>query len=197
MATYPESPLPIYPYQIIPRWGTIRSAFDSGKEQRRQKITFPVFDAVITYGKLTSAEAQTIYDFFMARKGGYEAFYLYDLSLLASVSRSQSGLYVGTGDASTEVFDIPGRSTSSVSVYLDGVEQTLTTDYVLLTGGGESAADRIDFVSPPSSGEVITVDFTGYLRMRVVFAEDAMSMALFMRNYFKINEIKFRGIQAA
>jgi len=196
MATFPESPAPIYPLLVTPVYNTRIAETDGGKEQRRQKLSFPKFDVTVRYNALTYSHLQTLWDFYMARKGAYEAFYVYDLTLLESISFNQDGLYAGTGDGSTEVFDIPGRSTSSVTVYKDGVEQTLTTDYVLLTGGGASSADRIDFVTAPSAGEIITVDFTGYLRIRARFAQDRLTRELFIRNLFSVG-IELKGLAAA
>ena len=196
MSTYPESPLPIYPLIVEPEWKTLVSGFDGGGEQRRQKQLFPKYNVVVNYDALSEADMQTLWDFYMARKGAYEAFYIYDLTLLASMSLDHIGQYCGTGDAATEIFDIPGRSTSSQAVYVDGVLQTITTDYVILTGGGESSSDRVDFVSPPAAGEVITVDFTGFLRIRARFAEDKLSREMFMTNLFRYG-IKLKGLSAA
>ena len=195
MSTFPESPAPIYPLIVEPEWKTLVSGFDGGGEQRRQKQLFPKYNVVVGYDALTSSNAQTLWDFYMARKGAYEAFYIYDLALLASVAPNHDGQYCGTGDGATEIFDIPGRSTSSQSVYVDNVLQTITTDYVILTGGGESSADRIDFVSPPAAGEVITVDFTGFLRIRARFLEDKLPRELFMTNLFRYG-IKLKGLSA-
>ena len=196
MSTFPESPAPIYPLIVEPEWRTLTSDFDGGGEQRRQKQLFPKYNVTVSYGALSESDMQTLWDFYMARKGAYEAFYIYDLALLAGIAPNHDGQYAGTGNGSTEVFDIPGRSTSSHTVYVDGVEQTITTDYVILTGGGESSADRIDFVSPPSAGEVITVDFTGYLRIRARFAEDKLPRSLFMTVLFNYG-IKLKGLSAA
>jgi len=196
MSTYPESPKPIYPLIVEPEFKTLISGFDGGGEQRRQKQLFPKYNVTVNYGALSETDMQTLWDFYLARKGAYEAFYIYDLALLASISPNHDGQYVGTGDASTEVFDIPGRSTSSQVIYIDGVEQTLTTDYVILNGGGESSADRVDFVSPPAAGEVVTADFTGFLRIRARFAEDKLSRELFMTNLFRYG-IQLKGLKAA
>jgi len=195
VATFPESPIPIYPLVIEPEWQTVISGFDGGGEQRRQKQLFPKYNVAVQYDALSETAMQTLWAFYMARKGAYEAFYIYDLSLLASISPNYDGQYVGTGDAATDIFDIPGRSTSSQSVYIDNVLQTITTDYSILTGGGESSSDRIDFVSAPAAGEVITVDFTGYLRIRARFLEDKLPRELFMTNLFRYG-VKLKGLSA-
>jgi len=196
MATFPESPIPIYPLIVEPEWKTLISGFDGGGEQRRQKQLFPKYNVVVNYDALSETAEQILWDFYMARKGAYEAFYIYDLALLAGIAPNHNGQYCGTGDGATEIFDIPGRSTSSHVVYLDGVEQTITTDYVILTGGGESSSDRIDFVSPPVAGAVITVDFTGFLRIRARFAEDKLPRELFMTILFRYG-VKLKGLSAA
>lgn len=197
MATYPESPIPIYPLIVEPEWKTLVSGFDGGGEQRRQKQLFPKYNVAVQYDALIETDMQILWDFYMVRKGSFEAFYIYDLSLLANIAPDHNSQYVGTGDAATDIFDIPGRSTSSQSVYIDGVLQSTPTDYSILTGGGASNSDRIDFVSAPAAGEVITVDFTGFLRIRARFAEDKLPRALFMTILFRYGGIKLKGLGAA
>jgi len=196
MSTYPESPKPIYPLIIEPEWKTIISGFDGGGEQRRQKQLFPKYNVSVQYDALSETDMQTLWDFYMARKGSFEAFYIYDLALLASIALNHDGQYVGTGDGATDIFDIPGRSTSSQAVYIDNALQTTPTNYSILTGGGESSSDRIDFVAAPAAGEVITVDFTGYLRIRARFLEDKLPRELFMTSLFRYG-IKLKGLSAA
>lgn len=191
MATFPEDPIPSFPLNIEPEWITLVRQVDTGGEQRKQKSLFPKYNVTVQYDVLTQSEMQTLWDFYQARKGAYDAFYIFDL-----VAMNHDGQYAGTGDGATEIFDIPGRSTSAQSVYLDGLLQTLTTDYVILTGGGESNADRIDFVSPPTAGAIVTVDFTGYLRMRVRFLNDKLPRELFSVLLFRYG-IELKGLKAA
>ena len=195
MATWPESnPTPIYPLNIIPRFDTIISQFDAGGEQRRSRRDFPVFDVIVSYRGITSAEANTLYTFFLERKGRYEAFVIYDLALLENISQTHTKLYVGTGDGSTDIFDIPGRSTSSRTLYVNDSVQGSGFSY--LTGGGDGNSDRVDFTSPPAAGNVITITFTGFLRCRVRFESDNLDKALFMKNLYAYNGIKLAGVEA-
>ena len=196
MATFPESPVPNYPLTISQRWKTIVTGMDSGYEERTAKWLFSKYDVNVNYDTLSATEAQTLWNFYSARKGSYEAFYIYDLSLIALITKAHVDQYIGTGDGTTEVFDIPGRSTSSQTIYADSVEQTLTTDYVILVGGGTSSSDRVDFVTPPDTGTIITADFSGYLRMRVRFAQDNMSYELFTTTLFKTG-LEMKGLAAA
>ena len=178
MATYPESPIPNYPLTVTPRWDTVISRMDGGSEQRRQKTLFPVYDVQVSYTALTNAGMQTIWNFFMVRKGRTEAFYIYDLALLGGQAFAHSAQFVGYGDDSTDTFDIPGRSTSNRKVYVDGAEQTSGISYT--TGTGASLSDQVVFTTAPAAGEVITADFSGFLRMRVRFANDTFDRELFM-----------------
>lgn len=179
MAKFPESPKPIYPLVITPRWRTLISDIEGGGEQRKQKRQFAVYDVTVRYRSLSESQMQTIYDFYMARKGALEAFHIYDLALLSNIAPNHSGLYCGTGDGTTEVFDIPGRSTSSQVIYKNGIEQTLTTDYTISSGTGSDGSDQVDFVTAPAAGDIISCDFTGFLRIRARFAEDKLDRELF------------------
>lgn len=193
MATYPEDPAPIYPLIVTPRWDTIISRMDGGAEQRRQKTLFPLYDVEVRYDALANADARTLYEFFMARKGRYEAFYIYDLGLLAGEAFAHSAQFVGSGDGSTDTFDLPGRSTSNQTIYVDGAEQTLSTHYTISSGTGVSGADQVMFVTAPADGAVITADFTGFLRMRCRFADDTLARELFQTTRYRFS-VKLTGV---
>lgn len=195
MSTFPESsPTPNYPLSVEPELNTLISGFDGGGEQRRQKLLYPKYNVIVSYKKISVAEARTLWEFYLARAGAYEAFYIYDLALLLGHSFNHVGEYCGTGDGSTTIFDIPGRSTSSRTVYTDGVD--VTSGVSFLTGGGSSNSDRVDFNSAPTAGGIVTIDFTGYLRMRVRFLEDKLSRANFVDELYAYG-IKLKGLSAA
>lgn len=196
MPTYPEDPAPNYPLFVTPVWRTLISQVETGAEQRKQKSLFPIYDVVVNYNLLREADAQTLWEFYMDRKGAYEPFYIYDLSLLENIAFNHTSQYCGTGDGTTDVFDIPGRSTSSQTIYVAGVTQSTPGDYSILTGGGNSNSDRVDFVSAPAAGEVITCDFTGFLRIRSRFLYDRLSRSYFMYNLFKYG-IELKGLKPA
>ena len=194
MATFPESnPSPQYPLIVEPGFNTLISGFDGGGEQRRQKLMYPKYNVIVNYSGMSLSGAKTLWEFYLARKGAYEAFYIYDLILLLGHSFNHVGQYCGTGDGSTTIFDIPGRSTSSRTVYVDGVDETSNVSF--LTGGGSSNSDRIEFSSAPASGGVVTIDFTGFLRMRVRFWEDKLPRELFVRKLYRYG-IKLKGLSA-
>lgn len=193
MAIFPETIYPKLPLIIEPEWNTLVHTTDAGAEQRRQKALYPKFNVRFQLFGKEITDAQTVYDFFMARKGSFESFYFFDPSPDAGIVTSYDNLYIGAGDASTEVFNLPGKSTSNQVIYIDGAEQTLTTDYVILTGGGDGSADRVDFVTPPADSETIACDFTGKLRINCRFAQDKMPKILFMTVLFNYG-IELKGL---
>jgi hypothetical protein len=195
MATFPESsPTPLYPLIIEPEFKTLISDKDGGGEQRRQKLLYPKYNVTVEYNPLSISDAKTIWEFYIARKGASEAFYIYDFSLLPATSFNHSKEYCGTGDGTTTIFDIPGKSTSSQTIYMDGIDET--SNVTILTGGGESNSDRAQFdVAAPVSGKIITADFTGLLRMRVRFLEDKMTREAFNYKLFQYG-LKLKGLSA-
>lgn len=195
MAIFPESLIPAHPFDIEPEWNTLVKDTDGGAEQRRQKSLYPRFNARFRLNALESADAQTMWDFYMARKGRFESFYFFDPvpNISGIGTTSYDDLYIGTGDGSTDIWDLPGKSTSSQVIYIDGATQTLSTDYAILTGGGDGSADRVDFVTAPALGEAISCDFTGKLRINCRFAQDRLSRSLFMTVLFTFG-IELKGL---
>jgi hypothetical protein len=158
------------------RFKTLVSTFDElGEEKRRQKWLYPKRDIRLQYEWISKASAETLWEFYLARKGAYEGFNFF-LPEPKAEYPSYTGEYVGTGDGSTEVFYLPCKTSSSRTVYVAGTSQAEGSDYDFTAGGGADGADKIDFSSSgmvtPSAGERITIDFTGILKVHCRFAED-------------------------
>jgi len=168
MAQFPETPAPVDPVIIEQEWRTLVTSLDSGDEQRKQKWSFPKWNVELRYELLTpQSQMQTLWNFYTARKGAYEAFHFY-----VRHPATYQGEFVGYGDGVYTTFDIPGKSTAAHTFYWDGASQSGNWD--VLTGGGDSDSDRVQFSSAPPSGTLITCDFVGYLRIRCRFADDKM-----------------------
>ncbi len=190
MSLYPESPAPEFSAIFKARWKTIISPFDNGKEVRKQKQFFAQYDMSFLYNLLTPAEFQTLWNFYQARKGAYESFYAYAVD-----SADYDALYVATADGVLSTFDIPGKSTSAQSIYINGVLQSGVSPvaYTVLVGGGQEDSDRVQFVSTPTIGSVITCDFTGYLRNRCRFRVDEITRELFSVAIYKTG-LELKGL---
>jgi hypothetical protein len=180
MAEYPTT---IYPsvngFVVTPKWKTIISETDAMTEQRKQKQSYAFYDVALTYEYLSQDDFNTLWSFYMSRKGAYYPFFIYDL-----YSASHETLWVGMGNAVNTTFDIPGKTTSNHIVYNTG-DPVSASLYTIVTGGGAENSDRVTFNTAPGAGSIITVDFTGFLRMYVRFKEDRLSRESFEYRAFK------------
>jgi len=172
------------------RTKTLFSEFeDLGEEKRRQKKLFPTRDFSIGYEWISKEEARTLWEFYKARAGAYEAF-----NFFHPWSDTYDGEYVGTGDGSTTVFNLPAENSSDYTVYVDGVEQTGGgDDYTFSAGGGTDGADKITFTSAPAAGKRITYDFTGNLKIRGRFMEDKLDWDTFYDRLTNMG-LKIKGL---
>jgi hypothetical protein len=150
---------------------TLINEFDSGVEQRRKLLRFSKRTFSLSYKYKTRAARDVIHDFYRLMAGAYEAFWFVDLQ-----DRKWVDEYVARGNGSTVTFDIHSKSTISTSlkIYIDGVEKIKDTDWTFVSGGGGAGADRVTFGSAPSSGALITSDIgSGYLRIKGRFNTDS------------------------
>jgi len=189
MSEYPASPVPQIPYEITSNWKTIVSAFDSGKEQRRQKQTYPKYDIGLTYNALVESDFAILWNFYQSMLGSLTAFYFYTIE-----SSDWDGLFIGTGNGDVQILDIPGKSTTNISIYYDG-EEISSDDYTILTGGGSENSDRIAFDTAPLINTIVTCDFTGYMRIRCRFEEDKLTKQAFAGKLYRTG-IKLKGLTA-
>lgn len=197
MAYYPETPAP-QEYEITPVYSTLVTEMGSGNEQRKKRWSYPKYNAAIRYDReeLDIDDMQILWDFYMARKGAYEGFYFFD----HYVNMLHYGQYVGTGDDETVIFNIPGRSTfatpASRSLYitaLNGTKDEVISGITWGDGTGEGSCDQVTFDTAPAEGEIITIDFKGYLRFYCRFERDDMSRSTFLGLAFSIG-INIKGL---
>lgn len=154
---------------------TLVSQFDGGgREKRKRKWLYPKRDVTVQHEARSKADIATLYAFYMARSGSYEAF-----SFFLALSNTYVGEYVGTGDGSTTAFDLPSADATDYKIYNNGIEQEEGVAYTFTASGGADGADRVTFSAAPNDGDQITYDFTGYLKIRGRFAEDNMTYETF------------------
>lgn len=198
MAYYPESPAPME-YEVTPVYSTLITEMGSGNEQRKKRWSFPKYNASIRYDReeLDIDDMQTLWDFYMNRSGAFEGFYFFD----HYVNMLHYDQYVGTGDDSTVTFNIPGRSTyltpASRTLYVTsvgGIKDDITSGISWGDGTGEGSCDQVTFSVAPAEGEIISIDFKGYLRFRCRFERDDMSRSTFLGIAFSIG-ISLKGLK--
>lgn len=183
MALFPEyDQIPYLPgVQITPRFYTSISSISGGQEKRRTKFTFPLYDLKVSYDMLTLENARILWQFYKDRKGSYGSFYFF-LPYLDTYE----GEYCGTGDGDAVSFDVPGKTVSDYAVYLDGEAQTEGVDYTLTQSAGVEQAAQLTFAVAPTTGLHITIDFTGYYRFKVRFADDTLPIDIFYQKLVKM-----------
>ena len=162
------------PFQVSHNFKTLVSQFNSqGVEKRKKKWLFPKRDITLNYSNnLSYIEARTIWQFYLNMYGAYEAFSFFFVN-----SDTYENEYISTGNGSDTVYDLPGKSTSARTVYVDGSTMTpggSAYDYTFNADDGADGSDSITFNIAPAAGARITIDFAGLLRVRCRFAEDSL-----------------------
>ncbi len=187
MAKFPEFSDVQYdfPLNIEFETRTLISTFDGlGKEKRRRKFNFARRNLTLSYTDrfLTRAQMRTLWQFYLDRGGSYEAFSVFVTGPTAAVAaagvNTYEGEYVGVGDGSTLSFDLPSRYAGTTTFYYTSGDSTLQFSPDAYDFSGEAGADgcdRIGFNTPPNEGSVLSMDFTGQLKVRSRFMEDRLS----------------------
>jgi hypothetical protein len=193
MAAYPSiltvSTSASYPFGESVEFKTLISSFESGVESRKQKYTYPRRNLSLVYPVKETSVQKTLWEFYLARKGSFEAF-----NLFYPYSASYSGEYVDSGDGATVIFNLPCKTASAYVLYADG--NVLTgggTDYTFGGAGGADGADKVTMTVAPNAGVILTWDFTGYLKIHCRFAEDIYSYEMFAYNLFR-SGLKIKGL---
>jgi len=175
---------------------TLTTNFEElGQENRKRKRLYPVRNVTLQFDEIPIEDGRLLWQFHMDRGGAFEAFNLFmDTSLSEAMQTdSYQGEYVGSGDSATRAFNLPCKTGSSVTVKVDGATQEEGVDYNFSGEAGTDGADKIGFYSPPVSGERITADFTGYLKIRSRFKDDSMSYKDFYNRIITVG-LKLKGL---
>ena len=183
MALYPDivNAAPAFdPFGQSQEFLTTISPYAGLGEIRKQRWLFPKRHVSLQYKPPASKDdARLIWQFHLDRKGSFESFnFIYPFTDIFV------GEYVGVGDSSQLIWNLPFKLGSGVVIKVGSVVQTTPSNYVIDQEAGEDGADRLTFVTAPAEGALITADFTGYLKMRCRFAEDLLSWQLFLNRFF-------------
>jgi len=161
---------------------------DLGEERRKRKWLFPKRTITLQYEYLSLTDARTIFQFYIDRSGAYEAFTFFKYEV-----ETFEGEYIGTGDGSTVLYNLPCRYSSARTVYVNSIAQTEGSDYTYSALGGTDGCDEITFNSAPTSGYRIIIDFSGKLKIRCRFKEDSMSFDTF-NNRLRTFGVELQGL---
>lgn len=148
-----------------PKFFTLVTETESGKEQRRSKWSTPLREWELTFKNRPTSEMQTLRDFFIARKGQYDSFYWLNPNEYQRTAYSVDSDY---GSENTTVLpDFP--IVTGAIVYDDGVALSASTDYSINTTTG-----TITWINKPAAHSVITATYQFYRVVR--FMEDSLDI---------------------
>lgn len=171
MEIFPETILISNPLRVDEEWKTTITDFQSGKEHRQKRWAFPKHSVGLTHKVLKQSEMATLWEFCHKRCGSYDTFWF-----LLPLADNWYGEYVGTGDGSTHIFDLPSKSTTgTIYVSVNGV----LVGFAFISGGGQAGSDRVNITVAPSQGAIITATFYGRLRLKARFAVDKLTKEMF------------------
>jgi hypothetical protein len=177
---FPDTINPSYSVDITARWKNTITGFDGGNEQRRQKQIQDLYDVTLKYNLMDLTALGVLWDFYQECRGTLYNFYFYDQ---VANRRTWKKCYVGIGDATALLYDLPGKSTSGQSIYFNGALQSSGITY--LTGGGNESSDRVQFAAAPPVNTIITATFTGDLRIKCRFEKDELTRENFAYRLFR------------
>lgn len=122
--------------------------------QRRNKSPYgPLHKVTIRADALTSEE-EALYRFYCARRGGWEAFSMFD----PSVDKLWCDEYLGTETGLVGTWDLKGKNTTGHVITVGGVANT---DFTIGDGTGTNGQDQLIFAPIPVG--IIKAEFTGCL----------------------------------
>jgi uncharacterized protein (TIGR02217 family) len=177
----------------------------SGRELRALAYPYPLWQFALVYDFLRDNpqagydELRTLLGFFMLCQGAFGTFLFQDPS-----DFQVAGQQVGIGDASTSVFQLQRAMGATLpaggflepivapnvvsAIYFNGITQAPTTYSV------DAATGLVTFDIAPSSGLIITADFSYYFRCR--FIDDKYDFENFMYRLWQLKKLTFISVRS-
>lgn len=177
-----------------PIWSTTKKPSVSGRLFGVANYAFPRYKYTLSYSVLRQggsyAELSQIVGLFNQVYGDFDTFLWTDPDDYTVTAQA-----LGLGDASNKLFQLVRTWGSFVEpvydvnsaplIYLNGVLQTLTTNYTL------SATGLVTFVTAPGAGVAIT--WTGTYYRRVRFSQNTLATSKFMTNLWELKKVEFES----
>lgn len=216
--TFPN-PVPLMPtlngfsVHKKPTFATIVQTAVSGREVTSAQQAYPLWEFELTYEVLREitqnqtpyqnnspfTEFQQISELFLACNGQYGRFYYNDPS-----DNSRFAQELGVGDGTTTNFPIVRTWGSGALAFPEQVGGLNSTEpYVVYLNGTPvsesgnwsiSSDNRtLQFVTAPSAGQIVTMDFFFYYLCR--FIEDIEDFEQFYTNLWALKALKFRSVK--
>ena len=192
-----------------PRFATRIQRAVNGRELRALDQPYPLWNWTLTYPLLRDRndmraplpaaggfgigydELRILAGFFLQQQGALQPFLFDDPT--DDIAAAQP---LGTGDSSRTAFQLlrhmggfaePITAPNTVSaIYFDGIQQS-AANYTV-----DAATGSVTFATPPPAGQLVTADFTYWLRVR--FADDTAEFENFMLQLWQARQIKLRSV---
>ena len=176
-----------------PEFATKVQTASSGKDATAAYWTYPRWTFKLSYELLrggSQTELNTLLGFFLAMKGRFDTWLYTDPSDYAVI-----GQQIGIGDSSTVAFQLirtlggfvePMKNINGTPVIKEnGVTRT--------TGWSINSTGLITFTTPPTSGNILTADFSYYFRCR--FMNDVAEFNQFMADLWELKKCEFISVK--
>ena len=198
-AVFPTLPgLAINVKRSAPIWSTAVQSATSGKEQRAAWWSSPKYtwDLTLNFLRQTGFSLQTSFDeaatlsaFFTSVQGQFGTFWFPD-PYNSSVTAQAIGTGTGAAGQTSQLVDVNGVSVApngAPSLYVNGVLQTLTTNYTV------SATGLVTWVTAPGNGLPIT--WTGSFYYTCRFLLDQLDLERIVALAWKGGSLKLTTVK--
>lgn len=186
MANFPEDIVPTIPYKYGLSFATLRSmAVPAGVTQTRRGRFRGLFSATLKYENYVDSDLYTLFDFYVARGGAFEAFTFTDFS---GIDNSPIGiqwpkLYAGTTLGGAVVtYDLPmkgstGYAATDFGLYRAGTRLVsgVGYDYTFGAATGADGRDRATLGTAGAAGDILEWRATGRACFNVRFGRDDLT----------------------
>lgn len=161
------------------------------QERKKRQWDYPKRDIALKYTWISLADALTLWNFYIARGGSWEAFKYFH-----SIINTYDKEFVTICNGWEYVFDLPAVNSTDYTLYLNNIPLSSPAEYTFGAGAGANGEDAVGFVVTPEVGSVVTWSFTGNLVQRCRFDDDSQSFETFYNRLSKVG-IKIKGLLLA
>ena len=157
------------------------------REIRKQQWEYSKRDITLKYTWISTADALTLWEFYIARGGSFEGFKYFHP--FVNIYENE---FVTVCNGWEYVFDLPVVNSTERTVYKNDVFVD-PSEYLFGAEQGANGEDAIGFYVIPEIGDIITIDFTGQLVQRCRFDSDTQNFETFHEHLSTVG-IKMKGL---
>lgn len=172
---FPDSPAPRVPGLVVSDEynSLIAGPYPSGRTVVGKAREYPLYRATLAYERQLIASMADLFTLFRNVRGMYGTFTFFDFGNWngSPVGLPWIKLYVGVGDGVTVTFDLPMKTATTRTVYVNSVATAVTFN----SGAGTDGRDSVTFAGAPTSGHIIELTATGRRAVYARFETDRLS----------------------